>query len=121
MQTLVFIYNANSGFISGMIDSAHKALSPETYQCELCALTHGFFGAKKAWKDFMARINVDTQFYHLDDAPAELKGLAQESGLPCIIRLDSSNETSLLLDKQALASLDSLEALIEKLDKALQE
>ena len=119
MQTLIFIYNANSGFINGMMDSAHKALSPETYQCELCALTHGFFGAKQAWKDFMARINVETKFYHLDDTPAELKALAGESGLPCIIKQDGE-EATMLLDKKALASLDSLDALIAKLDNALQ-
>ncbi|MDX8377734.1 MAG: hypothetical protein R8L53_06900 [Mariprofundales bacterium] len=120
MKNIIFIYNANSGLISGMIDSAHKLLSPDTYECELCALTHGIFGAKRAWKDFMARIGVETTFYHRNDAPAELTELADASGLPCVILANDKNKPVLLLDKTELASLNSLDALIAKLEAALK-
>jgi hypothetical protein len=38
---LLFVYNADSGLAAALFDSAHKLLSPQTYACNLCALTHG--------------------------------------------------------------------------------
>ncbi len=44
MNSLLFVYNADSGLVAGLFDSAHKLLSPSTYQCQLCTLTHGVTG-----------------------------------------------------------------------------
>ena len=40
---LIFIYNADSGLFNTVTDIAHKIFSPETYSCNLCALTHDYF------------------------------------------------------------------------------
>lgn len=39
----LFVYNADSGLFNTATDIAHKILLPETYACNLCALTHGHF------------------------------------------------------------------------------
>ncbi|NJM95354.1 MAG: GTPase, partial [Acaryochloridaceae cyanobacterium CSU_5_19] len=43
MDRLIFVYNANSGGINTALDIAHKLLSPSTYRCNLCRLTHDTF------------------------------------------------------------------------------
>lgn len=63
---LLFVYNARSGLVNALIDSAHKALSPETYACQLCQLTHGLIGEKTAWRDFLRSLQADTLFLHRD-------------------------------------------------------
>jgi hypothetical protein len=47
-KELIFIYNAKSGLVNEMIDFAHKIVSPETYDCNLCAISYGTFTKKKS-------------------------------------------------------------------------
>jgi hypothetical protein len=51
-MNLLFVYNANSGKLNAAFDMAHKAISPSTYKCSLCALTHNPLKEKKEWVDF---------------------------------------------------------------------
>ena len=39
---LIFIYNAQKGRLNSLIDYIHKTVSPGTYSCNLCAITHNF-------------------------------------------------------------------------------
>ena len=43
MSTLLFVYNAKSGIANVLVDISHKLLSPETYSCNLCVITHNTF------------------------------------------------------------------------------
>jgi len=68
--TLFFIYNANSGFLNGALDSLHKMVSPSTYPCKLCELTHGYFSQRSYWKDYSNGLNdagYDLRFLHKDE------------------------------------------------------
>jgi len=47
IDRLIFVYNAESGTMNSAIDFAHKMLSPETYECNLCRITYGNFAMKK--------------------------------------------------------------------------
>ena len=49
---LIFVYNADSGPISGLFDIGHKIISPDTYTCGLCKLTFDTFTEKQAWRAF---------------------------------------------------------------------
>lgn len=40
-KQLIFVYNADGGTFNAIMDSAHKLFAPSTYQCSLCAITHG--------------------------------------------------------------------------------
>ncbi len=66
-QKLIFIYNANSGIRNAIVDSAHKIFSPNTYECSLCAITHGAFTENTDWKNFRTTANVDMEFLHKDE------------------------------------------------------
>ena len=37
---LIFVYNADSGPVSGLFDIGHKLFSPDTYQCGPVSYTH---------------------------------------------------------------------------------
>jgi len=53
ISKLIFVYNANSGAINALLDSAHKIISPQTYDCKLCELTYGVFKEDEEWLRFL--------------------------------------------------------------------
>jgi hypothetical protein len=63
---LVFVYHADSGLFHGLTDMAHKTFSPQTYQCNLCALTYSTFGMRKGWKQFLETLRLPVEFLHAD-------------------------------------------------------
>lgn len=64
---LVFVYNADSGFVNTLLDIGHKIVSPSTYQCRLCVLTHSTFAMRDDWKQFAANLGVPVEFLHRDE------------------------------------------------------
>ncbi|WP_213520900.1 GTPase [Nonlabens sp.] len=52
ISKLIIVYNANSGTLNAILDSAHKIIRPDTYACQLCELTFGVFKANKLWVRF---------------------------------------------------------------------
>lgn len=64
---LVFVYNAASGLFNAVADAAHKLISPETYACNLCALTHTTFGMRGEWKQFLNGLGRPLEFLHADE------------------------------------------------------
>jgi hypothetical protein len=66
-NTLIFVYNADSGLFNTMADIAHKMLSPSTYSCHLCAITHGLLSEKKEWRAFIEQLGVAVEFLHRDE------------------------------------------------------
>lgn len=69
--TLLFVYNADSGLFNTVTDIAHKIFSPQTYQCDLCALTHGYFSMRDEWRNFVTGLGVPCEFLHRDQAAAQ--------------------------------------------------
>ena len=65
--TLVFVYNADSGAFNALADMAHKIFSPQTYACNLCAITYSPLGMRKEWKEFLAGLDVELEFLHADE------------------------------------------------------
>jgi len=63
---LVFVYNADSGLFNTVTDVAHKIISPRTYSCDLCSLTHGYFKVRDTWVKFLQAIDVECEFLHRD-------------------------------------------------------
>lgn len=69
---LIFVYNANAGKINSLLDSAHKLISPGTYDCKLCELTHGVFKEDVDWIRFRESVkttnpNLQLEFLHKDE------------------------------------------------------
>ena len=66
-QQLVFVYNADSGMFNTLTDIAHKVFSPQTYECNLCAISHSYLSERSEWKDFIEELDVDCEFLHRDE------------------------------------------------------
>jgi hypothetical protein len=64
---LIFVYNADSGFLNALGDFAHKIVRPSTYACNLCAVTFGNLGMKMEWKQFVNNLDLDVEFLHKDE------------------------------------------------------
>lgn len=77
-SVLVFAYNADRGLFNAVTDLAHKAFSPQTYQCNLCALTHSNFCMRRGWKVFLETLEIPLEFLHAN----ELKSRYGVSGVP---------------------------------------
>jgi hypothetical protein len=81
-MTIVFVYNADSGVFNTLTDIAHKIFSPESYECNLCAITYGNFSMRGEWKEFLDSLDADFEFLHRNEL-VEQYGMANES-LPAV-------------------------------------
>ena len=97
-DTIIFVYNADSGLFNTLTDTAHKLFSPETYECNLCSMTFSGLGMKKEWREFLDTIDVPLEFLHKDEFK-EKYGTKVE--LPAIF-LKSGNDLNLIIDAESI-------------------
>ncbi len=112
--SLLFVYNADSGFFNTLADIGHKLFSPATYPCQLCAITHGVLAERGAWQDFIAALDLPREFLHRDQFQARFPG--NGTPLPAIFRL-VAGEPQVCADAvviAACAGLEDLQALIRQ-------
>jgi len=109
---LLFVYNADSGLFNTMADIGHKVFSPETYQCALCALTHGYFSERKAWREFVERMPCTCEFLHRDEFLVRHPGVSTR--LPAVFQMDEG-EPCCCLDADTLEACTDLEQLQQAL------
>ncbi|HEY0405865.1 MAG TPA: hypothetical protein VGC89_09055 [Pyrinomonadaceae bacterium] len=112
--TLVFVYNADSGIFNALADAAHKTFSPQTYQCNLCALTYSTFGMRKGWKRFLETLDSPFRFLHADEL-RERHGIS-DATLPAIFKQEGES-LKLWIDAasiNACRTMDDLKSLIIK-------
>lgn len=64
---MIFVYNASPGILNSALHALHKILSPKTYPCNLCAVTHGATAMKKEWADFIKKLPAKSIFLHKDE------------------------------------------------------
>jgi len=87
MPTLIFVYNADSGFMNGMFDFFHKMMKPSTYSCELCVITHNHTGMRKAWRNYLKSLNIEKDYLHKDEFKKRFPNHANLQ-LPAVFLLD---------------------------------
>ena len=109
---LIFIYNADAGFVNMAYDWLHKIIRPKTYPCSLCALTYGHFGEKKEWKEFVSQLDFTAEFLHKDEF--EKKYPFEKVELPCILMKQGDKVSSFLAAKE-LNNLTSLNGLMSNI------
>ena len=118
--SLVFVWNADAGMLNALRDSLHKWISPETYSCKLCALTHGFSSARREWKDFLRDFERPAYFYYRDTL--------QDTGIefdftgtyPIVLELHKG-QWLVLLTAQDFKDISSLKELIETLKTKISD
>jgi hypothetical protein len=113
MKSLVFVYNANSGIFNSLLDTGHKLFSPNTYQCDLCALTFDTFSENKLWKKFREQSKSELKFYHIDEFEKEFPNVKFEYP---VILVNSNNQLEEFLSKKDLQTIKSAEALIKTIE-----
>lgn len=113
MSKLIFVYNANSGLFNSLTDTAHKLFSPETYSCNLCAITYGSFGMKKDWKEFLKSIDIPMEFLHRNELKKKY-GISNIN-FPAIL-FKEENEPKLWINSESInlcKTIDDLKELIK--------
>ena len=116
IQKIIFIYNADQGKLNAAFDSIHKFVSPGTYQCQLCAMTHGSFGMKKDWKAFIESLGVEIDFLHRDDV-GEILGDTVPV-LPVVMGIDEEKAMKVLVSAEEMKNMGNDP---EKLKAAIRE
>ena len=105
---LIFVYNADSGLFNTVTDIAHKILSPKTYSCNLCALTHGHFKIKEDWVNFLEEIGSELEFLHRDEFVEKYD--YSNAALPAIF-IEGHGEISVWLDQASINKVQTLSDL----------
>lgn len=119
-RKLIFVYNADSGLFNTVTDIAHKILSPGTYACNLCALTHGHFKVREEWVNFLETLDVDCEFLHRDEFLHRHPGINVQ--LPAIF-LEANGQPVPYISSEELSgchSLDELKSLVRRLPEDQQ-
>lgn len=117
---LLFVYNADSGVFNALADLAHKTLSPETYSCNLCAITYSSLGMRGEWKRFLKELGLPVEFLHRN----ELREQCGVDGvpLPAVFRRSGADgELKLWLDAEALNACRSMADLQQLIRCRLNE
>ena len=116
-KELIFIYNAKSGFINELVDFAHKIISPETYDCNLCTITYGTFKMKISWANYIQELPVKSVFTYKDKlVDRKLKKIK----LPAVFIRDGEKLNE-LISAYEINNINDLEDLIRILDTRLKE
>lgn len=113
---LLFIYNADEGLFAAIGDAVHKAVSPETYQCSLCAVSYGAVRMRPEWRAYLRSLPYPTRFFHRQDFRRAYPELHVE--LPAIL-IDQGGDPRILVDAGTLNSIGDVKELIAALDRAL--
>ena len=106
---LLFVYNADTGLFNTMADIGHKIFSPQTYSCDLCQLTHGYFSERAEWGAFVEQLGMESRFLHRDEFRQEFPD--RPDALPAIF-IQRGNELSLCIDSVKLHQYEDLDELI---------
>jgi hypothetical protein len=116
VNKLVFVYAVDGGFFNSLSNYAHMLLSPSTYQCNLCALTDGALGPKKAWTKFLKELHLPTEFLHRNELAQEHPTISGE--LPAVY-VERDGELQILITREEITRCRRLEELISLVrDKA---
>ncbi len=106
---LIFVYNADTGLMNTLIDIGHKALSPQTYECNLYGLTFGLFTEHKQWKQFREESDTEMEFLHRDEFEQKY---ARKFKYPVILKNDEN--LSIAISEAELNEIETLDELIDK-------
>ena len=105
---LIFVYNADSGLFNTVTDIAHKMLSPKTYECNLCSITHGVFKIRDTWVKFLEELNAECDFLHKDEFLKANPDINES--LPAVFKIENGRP-ELWIDAESINKLSSVDDL----------
>jgi len=113
---IIFVYNADSGVFNLVSDIAHKIFSPQTYACNLCAVTHSNFGMRKEWKAYLDALPNPLEFLHADEFKSKYK--PEKVNLPAIF-IEEDGSLRQIADADRINKTKSIEDLKLLINKEL--
>lgn len=111
---VIFVYNADSGKLNTWLDIGHKLISPGTYSCNLCALTHGLLTEREEWREFRDSSDVELVFLHRDEFE-EQYGNHNDLSYPVVLHVQEDGDIEVLLASEEINCFDELSDLIAKI------
>lgn len=114
--SLLFVYNADSGIFNTLSDIAHKILSPETYECNLCAITHSHFSMRKPWGKYLETLDAELEFLHRDELIKQYG--EQSAALPTIFVKQADKSLTVAVSAEEInqcKTMDDLQGTITKI------
>ena len=114
---LIFIYNAKSGVVNELIDFAHKIVSPETYDCNLCAISYGAFSMKKKWSTYIETLPFKSTFTYKDKF---LKNGYSNIKFPSVF-IRSNEKLDEIISATEINEINNLDQLIGLLNQKLYQ
>lgn len=117
---LLFVYNADSGLRNLIIDSAHKILSPKTYDCNLCQITFGAFTENGIWKEFRKKSKLQMDFLHKDEFKKAYASKFEHQFTFPIVLAETENELEVLIKTEEMNGLNTAEELIRLIDERIE-
>lgn len=112
---LIFIYNAKSGKLNSLLDTAHKFFSPDTYACNLCALTFDSFSENKKWKEFREKSAIEMDFLHVDEFKKRYASKFGHKFTYPIVLIKNKGELEVFISTEKMNGLQTTSELIELL------
>ncbi len=112
----VFVYNAQSGRLHGLMDAAHKLLSPSTYACKLCALTYDVWSENETWKTFRESFPVSLEFLHIDEFKKNYpEAFKKFDNFPFVLMLNADASWKIFISREDFEKMTSLEDLMAEM------
>ncbi len=111
---IVFVYNADSGIFNTTSDIAHKIFSPDTYACNLCAITHGTFSIRTEWKEYLEKLDADFEFLHRNELAKKYGITSLPTPAVLIKKADTLQEWISAEEIKLCINVADLKALISK-------
>lgn len=108
---LVQVYNADGDKVSILLSALHKVVSPSTYECSLCSLTHGALTMKSRWRDFLKTIDAEPVEYHRDEFTRAFPGYTVQ--FPALLVQFEDERPAVLVTAIALNAIKDIDDLID--------
>ena len=117
IEKLIFIYDANSGKHNALLDTMHKIVSPNTYNCNLCDITFGLFTENKTWRKFRETSKVEMVFLHKDEYLKKYKSKFNNKFTFPIVLAEHLESLSVFINTDELNKLKNHEGLMKEIRK----
>ena len=117
-QKIIFVYNANSGFMHSMSDLFRNTTKPNDNPCKLCSLTYSGAFMKKMWKEYVTSLGIETAFLHKDEFQERYPDY--KTAYPVVL-LDKNNSLTTLISSKDFKGMSDLTDLISLLSKRLTD
>jgi hypothetical protein len=114
---LLFVYNAKSNLFNKAFDFVHKMVSPQSYHCNLCLLTHTDFFERKEWTDFRTSLSIDLKFLYSDNFEHEFP--MERTDYP-VVYLKSDIDLKKLITTKEVNSVNNPKELIKLVKEKLK-